>query len=183
MALRELLEQVKENLNGVGDADLGLHGIALAELETLEQAKRDEARRLHGKAILDGSAAVTRAELLEQERDEALKAAAEYSDHLDRGGTLVGPCPHGRTPWVRRETCGELNAVQVALLLRDAERGARERAEAGKATLHEQAVRAGVELRHAYRVKADWNLVARAIDMLERATTSAPSGSDVGVIA
>jgi hypothetical protein len=38
VALRELLERVKENPNGVGDALLMLHGDALAELEVLEQA-------------------------------------------------------------------------------------------------------------------------------------------------
>jgi hypothetical protein len=63
-----------------------------------------------------------------------------------------------------------LNAVQVALLLRDAEKTAREVVEADKAALHEEAVRAAAELRHAYRVKEDWNLVARAIDILERVT-------------
>ena len=108
--------------------------------------------------------------LAQAERDDALKAAAEYSEHLDGYGTLVGPCPHGRDPWDRCDTCGELNAVQVALLLRDAEREGRERAETDKATLHKQAVHAAAELRHAYRIKADWNLVAHAIETLERAT-------------
>jgi hypothetical protein len=36
-ALREVLERVKENPNGIGDADLGLHAVALAELEAIER--------------------------------------------------------------------------------------------------------------------------------------------------
>ncbi|HZH16233.1 MAG TPA: hypothetical protein VE057_17925 [Archangium sp.] len=81
-----------------------------AQRQRAERAERerDEARRLHGKTVLDGSAAVSRAE----------------------------------------------------------------RAEADKAALLEQAVHAAAERRHAYRVKEDWNLVARAIEPLERATSS-----------
>ncbi len=67
------------------------------------------------------------------ERDEAHTAAAKYSDHLFGYGMLVGPCPHGSDPWDRCDTCGDLNAVQVALLLRDAEKDARERAERDEA--------------------------------------------------
>jgi hypothetical protein len=37
-AIREILERVKENPNGIGDADLGLHAIALGEVEALEKA-------------------------------------------------------------------------------------------------------------------------------------------------
>lgn len=40
-------------------------------------------------------------------------------------------------------------------------------------TLLEAATKAAAELRHAYRCKDDWNLVSRAIVILEKATTEA----------
>jgi chromosome segregation ATPase len=46
---------------------------------------------------------------------------------------------------------------------------ARLKAEADCAALVSEVVRASAELRHAYRRKDDWNLVARAIEILERA--------------
>lgn len=59
---------------------------AIEDRERVEQ-ERDEARRLHGKAILDGSAAVSRAERAEADNAEMLDFVRQ-ADSLHIGGAI-----------------------------------------------------------------------------------------------
>jgi hypothetical protein len=67
-AIREILERVKENPNGIGDADLGVHDAALAEVEAIEKAARFITN-------VDTDAIIT---------TELARAAIEANDTLER---------------------------------------------------------------------------------------------------
>src|SRR4051812_44344693 len=66
----------------------------------------------------------------------------------------------------------DVQVIWAALDELEALRASRDEA----ARLREQAERASAELRHAFREKTDWNLVSRAIQILERAALTPKTG-------
>lgn len=173
-----------------------------------ERKRREEVEDLWHEEQQAHTAAVTRAEIAEREREEARRDKRDMGGIISRTMDALDGDPDDNMVGLARARMGDLkraeadNAVLVAcvkMLRREAPPSGRmaivsevERWEVALAdswdvvradhpgaamlermrALEEAAKRASAELRHTYRPETrDWNLVSRAIQILERVTT------------